>query len=189
MAKQDEEYTSQPLFDEIDPWSRNLKTDFYTFLSNNPPAGGSGEYGPSALFDGFYDRGLHERPILHFVIGRLGQHSLDLVERDASLAANKQVTAIEIPELIIKSLKRVRPAGEWTTDEKQRNLRKSLLADGLLGHTNYPIVAGAFQLSEVLALDGHEDYALDTIAATAKWLQRVDDIKARTPINTGDPAA
>ena len=189
MAEQDDEYTSQPLFDQIDPWSRNLKAEFYKFLADDPIVGNTGESGPSTLMDGFYDRAVHERPILSFVVSRLGQSTLELVLRDAEIAANKPVTPLDLPDFILKSLKRVRPGGEWNTSEKLREVRKGLVADGLLARTDYPIIAGAFQVSEILALDGHEDYALDTIAATAKWLQLVERKKSQASDRTGDPAA
>jgi hypothetical protein len=176
------------LMSEEEMLLRPLFNDFYEHLHTASP---DEVYGPNALTDTSFDRMMHERTVVGFLVGRLAMRgTLDTVLKDAALREGRIVQDEELPHMIISSLARVRQNGEWDNSGKSREARKQLLEQGLFNHTDYPLVAEAIELGAMLKHDGHEAYAHDSIIATEKWLELVEKKKAAIiRSHTGDPAA
>lgn len=181
MLVSEQEQAFRPLFNE-----------FYGHLRNNTPH--AEVYGPSALTDSSFDRMMHERTVLGFLVGRLATRgALESVLQDAAIREKRPVSPEELPNIIVKSLIRVRQTGEWDNDPKLRMTRKELIIKATRDHADYPLIAEAIQLNEMLRFAGHEAYALDAIAATSKWLERLDKLHASDQSKSSsartDPAA
>jgi hypothetical protein len=189
MPKNEEyELPEKPLMNEEELSLRPLFNDFYGHLHKASP---DNVYGPNALTDSSFDRMMHERTVVSFLVGRLAARgTLDVVLQDATLREGRIVQDSEVPHMIISSLTRVRQNGEWDNSAKARETRKQLIENALSNHTEYPLISEAIDLGTMLKHDGHEAYAHDSIAATAKWLERVEKKKAEIiRTHTGDPAA
>lgn len=176
------------LMNEEEMSLRPLFNDFYGHLH---AASSSDVYGPNALTDTSFDRMMHERTVVGFLVGRVAAHgTLEVVHKDATLREGRIVQDEELPHMIISSLARIRQSGEWDNSVKSREIRKQLLEKGLAEHSDYPLIAEALKLGVMLKHDGHESYAQDSIIATEKWLERVEKKKAEIlRTHTGDPAA
>lgn len=166
---------------------RPLYYSFYTYLHSadeNEPSG------PNALSDTSFDRMRHERTVMSFLVGQLAvSGKLTQVLQEARLREGRTVSEEELPVTIIRSLVRIRPSGEWDTAQS-RETRKQLIAQGLHNHADHPLVEEAGSLARMLRYAGHEIYAHDAIAATSKWLERVDKKKQElAKLQRGDPAA
>lgn len=188
-TQHEQEQPEKPLFSEEELRLRPLFNDFYDHLRKTSP---DETYGPNALTDTSFDRMMHERNVLSFLIGRVAaKGALDVVLQDAELREGKTVTAEELPHMVVTSLARVRHNGEWDNSGKLREVRRELLTKGLVEHTDYPLISEAIDLSQMLKHDGHEAYAQDAIVSTTKWLERVERRRAQqpdAPVNSG-PAA
>lgn len=146
-------------------------------------------HGPSVLTDSSFDRMMHERVVVDFVVSKaVGEFALKKVLQDARLREGRVVQREELPQIIIGSLARIRKSGEWGPET--RETRKQLITRGLSEHRKYPLISAAVTLEGMLKHDGHEVYAQDVIAASTKWLERVERKKAAIlQSHTGDPAA
>lgn len=167
---------------------RPLFNNFYGYMKLHSPNGDV--YGPVSLGDTSFDRMMHERAVLGFLVGRVAARgAIDSVIEDASLRESKPVSADELPTMIARSLVRVRQTGEWDNSLKSRETRKALVAKGLKDHADYPLISEAIKLGAMLKYDGLEVYATDAIAATSKWLERVNRLQCDQHTTGKDPAA
>lgn len=174
------------LFSEEELQVRATFNSFYGHLHAARP---DEIYGPASLTDSSFDRMMHEHVVVDFVVSKaVGEFALKKVLQDAYLREGRVVQKEELPQIIIGSLSRVRRNGEWGPET--RPTRKQLIAKGLSEQREYPLISAAVALGDMLRHDGHEAYAQDVIAASTKWLERVERKKnALMQSHTGDPAA
>lgn len=182
-----EEIPENPLVSSEELELRPLYYSFYTHLHSvdeNEP------FGPNALSDSSFDRMRHERTVMGFLVGQLAvSGKVHQVLQEARLREGRTVSEEELPVTIIRSLVRVRPSGEWDTAQS-RETRKQLIAQGLDNNVEHPLIKEAVTLAKMLQYAGHEIYAHDAIAATSKWLERVNKKKQElVKLQRGDPAA
>lgn len=186
--KPEQEMPATPLLNDEEMQARSELKGFYDFLHDAVPGQA---YGPNVLLDTSFDRMIYERPVLGYLIGQTAaKGALDTVMNDARFKEDRTIETAELPNLIVRSLVRMRPAGEWDNSPKSRLTRTELIKWGLQNHGDYPLIASAEELRALLRHDGHDAYALDAVAATSNWLRLVDRKKSlHVRKHLSDPAA